>query len=103
MEDWPAYEAVTIPGSGVMDQITELAVHTSARIGVQVRPCKIRRSRDNSPGVCPLQTGARILLYPAWCPSARLAIRGLVSNTYCACSNQLLTDSCVLRLRLSTS
>ena len=36
MENWPAYKNVTMPNSVVMDQLTEIAVHTSARIGIEV-------------------------------------------------------------------
>ena len=38
MENWEAYENVTMPGSAVMDQITQNAVITSARIGIEVAP-----------------------------------------------------------------
>ena len=40
MESWPDYEKVTIPNSGVMDQITQNAALISARIGVQVGSSK---------------------------------------------------------------
>lgn len=36
MEDWEAYKGVTEPNSAVMDQITQNAVLTSARIGIEV-------------------------------------------------------------------
>ena len=36
MEQWLDYEKVTVPNSGVMDQMTQNAALTSARIGVQI-------------------------------------------------------------------
>ena len=38
MENWPAYSNVSSSNAVVMDQTTENAVLTSARIGIEVAP-----------------------------------------------------------------